>query len=175
MTVVSAHGKHNPYLVVYLNEGRVYVVTHRSVAQLVSYELDLAKHRMQFFFYLTYSSGFFWLITGKSVYSIFYMTNNILLLPYRVVHHCPYIPNHPGSPGSQNRRTARNEICTGLHRTVSVLGRDQGCTVKYSPLAEGVPQGEAQGNFRRQWVYVTIYPELSINIDAIHTYRHHIH
>ena len=107
------------------------------------------------------------MISEKSVYSIFYMTNNILLLPYRVVHHCPHIPNHPGSPGSQNRRTATNEICTGLHRTVFVLGRDQGCTVKYNPLAEGVPQGEAQGNFQRQWVYVTIYPESSTNIDAV--------
>ena len=46
MNVVSAHGKYNPYLVVYLYEGRVYVVTHRSVAQLVSYKLDLGKHRM---------------------------------------------------------------------------------------------------------------------------------
>ena len=30
--------------------------------------------------------------------------------------------------------------------TVSVLGRDEGYTVKYNPLPEGVPEGEAQGN-----------------------------
>ena len=29
---------------------------------------------------------------------------------------------------------------------VSVLGRDEGYTVKYSPPPEGVPQGEARGN-----------------------------
>ena len=30
--------------------------------------------------------------------------------------------------------------------TVSVLGRDEGHTVKYSPLPEGVRKGEARGN-----------------------------
>ena len=29
---------------------------------------------------------------------------------------------------------------------VSVLGRDEGYTVKYNPLPEGVPEGEARGN-----------------------------
>ena len=29
---------------------------------------------------------------------------------------------------------------------VSVLGQDEGYTVKYNPLPEGVPEGEAQGN-----------------------------
>ena len=29
---------------------------------------------------------------------------------------------------------------------VSVLGRDEGYTVKYNPLPEGVPKGEARGN-----------------------------
>ena len=29
---------------------------------------------------------------------------------------------------------------------VSVLGRDKGYTVKYNPLLEGVPEGEARGN-----------------------------
>ena len=29
---------------------------------------------------------------------------------------------------------------------VSVLERDEGYTVKYNPLPEGVPEGEAQGN-----------------------------
>ena len=31
--------------------------------------------------------------------------------------------------------------------TVSVLGRKEGYTVKYTPLPDGVPKGEAQGNF----------------------------
>ena len=30
--------------------------------------------------------------------------------------------------------------------TVSVLGQDKGYTVKYNPLPEGVPEGEARGN-----------------------------
>ena len=30
--------------------------------------------------------------------------------------------------------------------TVSVLGRDEEFTVKYIPLPNGVPKGEAQGN-----------------------------
>ena len=29
---------------------------------------------------------------------------------------------------------------------VSVLGRDEGYTVKYNPLPEGVPEGEAREN-----------------------------
>ena len=29
---------------------------------------------------------------------------------------------------------------------VNVLGRKEGYTVKYTPLAEGVPKGEARGN-----------------------------
>ena len=29
---------------------------------------------------------------------------------------------------------------------VSVLGQDEGYTVKYNPLPEGVPEGEAQEN-----------------------------
>ena len=33
----------------------------------------------------------------------------------------------------------RNEI-------LSVLGLDSGCTVKYSPSPEGVPEGKARGN-----------------------------
>ena len=30
--------------------------------------------------------------------------------------------------------------------TVSVLGREEGYTVKYTPLPEGVLEGEARGN-----------------------------
>ena len=35
---------------------------------------------------------------------------------------------------------------------VSVLGQDKGYTVKYNPLSEGVPEGEAGGNSWRQRV-----------------------
>ena len=34
----------------------------------------------------------------------------------------------------------------GWRYTVSVLGQDEGYTVKHNPLPEGVPEGEAQGN-----------------------------
>ena len=30
--------------------------------------------------------------------------------------------------------------------TVSVLGQEEGYTVKYTPSPEGVPEGQAQGN-----------------------------
>ena len=43
--------------------------------------------------------------------------------------------------------------------TVSVLGLDLGYTVKYSPLAEGTPEGEG--------VYFIVYPELSPNTDIL--------
>ena len=33
-----------------------------------------------------------------------------------------------------------------LEYTVSVLGREEGYTVKYTPSPEGVPEGEARGN-----------------------------
>ena len=35
--------------------------------------------------------------------------------------------------------------CTVLCYTVSVLGREEGYTVKYTPLPEGVPEGKALG------------------------------
>ena len=43
--------------------------------------------------------------------------------------------------------------------TVSVLLPEEGYTVKYTPLPEGVPEGEG--------VYLTIYPKLSPNTDSI--------
>ena len=43
-----------------------------------------------------------------------------------------------------------NVQCT-VHYTVSVLGRDKGYTVKYSPPPEGVPEGKARGN-SRMWM-----------------------
>ena len=35
---------------------------------------------------------------------------------------------------------------------VYLLGQDEGYTVKYNPLPEGVREGEARGNSRRQRV-----------------------
>ena len=46
---------------------------------------------------------------------------------------------------------------------ISVLGREEGCTVKYSPTHEGVPEGTPEGG----GVYLTVYPESSPNTDII--------
>ena len=51
----------------------------------------------------------------------------------------------------------------GCHNPVSVLGRDEGYTVKYNPLPEGVPEETPEG----KGLYLTIYPELSPNTDII--------
>ena len=45
-------------------------------------------------------------------------------------------PGHGLSTGGQFRK---GDI-------VSVLGRDEGYTVKYNPLAEGISEGKARGN-----------------------------
>ena len=37
---------------------------------------------------------------------------------------------------------------------MSVLGRDEGYTVKYNPLPEGVPEGTPEG----KRLYLTVYP-----------------
>ena len=42
------------------------------------------------------------------------------------------------------------EICSCIFGTVSVLGWEEGYTVKYIPLPEGVPKGEAWGSSWRQ-------------------------
>ena len=59
------------------------------------------------------------------------------------------------------RQAARNILARRhIHRkhcTVLVLGRDKGCTVKYSPLAEGSHKGEG--------LYLTV--ELSPSMDSI--------
>ena len=47
--------------------------------------------------------------------------------------------------------------------TVSVLGREEGYSVKYTPSPEGVPEGTPEG----EGVYLTVYPELSPNTDSI--------
>jgi hypothetical protein len=46
---------------------------------------------------------------------------------------------------------------------MSVLGLDSGYTVKYNPLAEGVPEGTPE----RKGLCLTVYPELSPNTDII--------
>ena len=38
------------------------------------------------------------------------------------------------------------EHYAALNYTVSVLGRDEGYTVKYNPFPEGVTEGKARGN-----------------------------
>ena len=42
---------------------------------------------------------------------------------------------------------------------VSVLGREEGCTVKYTPSPEGVPKGKG--------VFLTVYPESNPIMDSI--------
>ena len=54
-----------------------------------------------------------------------------------------------------------------LHYTVSVLGRDEGYTVKYNPFSEGVPEGEAEGIPEGKGLYLTVYPDSSPNTDII--------
>ena len=50
-------------------------------------------------------------------------------------------------------------VQTPLRRSVSVLGQDEGYTVKYSPPPEGTPEGGQ--------LYLTVNPELSPNTDSI--------
>ena len=52
-------------------------------------------------------------------------------------------------------------------RTVSVLGRDEGYTVKYNPLPEGAHEGEVEGTPEGNWLYLTVYPESSLNTGII--------
>ena len=47
--------------------------------------------------------------------------------------------------------------------TVSVLGRDEGYMVKYSPSPEGVLEGTLKG----EGLYLTVYSEASANLDKI--------
>ena len=50
---------------------------------------------------------------------------------------------------------------------VSVLGPEEGYTVKYTPPPEGVPEGEARGTPEVGGVYLTVYPASSPNMDII--------
>ena len=50
---------------------------------------------------------------------------------------------------------------------VSVLGREEGYTVKYTPLPEGVPGAKPEGIPEGEGVYFTVYPESSPNRDSI--------
>ena len=47
--------------------------------------------------------------------------------------------------------------------TVSLLGREEGYTVKFTPSPEGVPEGTPEG----EGVYLSVYPELSPNTDSV--------
>ena len=51
--------------------------------------------------------------------------------------------------------------------TVSILGREEGHTVKYTPPPEGVPEGKARKTSEGGGVYLTVYPKLSPNSDII--------
>ena len=55
----------------------------------------------------------------------------------------------------------------GYYNTVSVLGRDEGYTVKYNPLPEGVPEAKPEGTPEGKGLYLIVYPELSPNTDII--------
>ena len=50
---------------------------------------------------------------------------------------------------------------------VSVLGREEGYTVKYTTPPEGVPEGKPKRTPEGGGVYLTVYPELSPDTDII--------
>ena len=56
-------------------------------------------------------------------------------------------------------RTEKIKPILRMYFTVSVLGREEGYTVKFAPSPSGTPDGEG--------VYLTIYIELSPNTDSI--------
>ena len=71
--------------------------------------------------------------------------------------------------------TTPDHYCTALQRTVlypyydkrgcnvSVLGQDEGYTVKYSPPPERVPEGTPKG----VGLYLTVYPSSCPNTDTV--------
>ena len=62
-------------------------------------------------------------------------------------------------PGKMDSR----EGVTLLDYFVSVSGRDEGYTVKYTPLPDGVPEGTPEG----KGLYLTKDPRSSPNTDII--------
>ena len=56
-------------------------------------------------------------------------------------------------------RTEKIKPILHMYFTVSVLGREEGYTVKYAPSPSGTPEGEG--------VYLTVYTESSPNTDSI--------
>ena len=50
---------------------------------------------------------------------------------------------------------------------VSVIGRDKGCTINYTPSLEGVPKGKDEGTPEGKGLYLTIYTESSSHMDSI--------
>ena len=57
-------------------------------------------------------------------------------------------------------------LCHFLN-TVSVLGGEEGYTVKYGLNPREFPSGAARGNFRGLRPYFAVYPESSPNTDII--------
>ena len=62
------------------------------------------------------------------------------------------------------RKSDFGPVVRTLHcNPVSVLGQDEGYTVKYNPLPEGVPEGKARGNCQRQKVIFDILNHLTMD------------
>ena len=51
--------------------------------------------------------------------------------------------------------------------TVSVLGREEGYTVKYTPPPEEVPEAKPEGTPEGGGEYLTVYPKLCPNKDFL--------
>ena len=61
----------------------------------------------------------------------------------------------------------KNKLSQLSPNTVSVLGRDEGYTVKYNPLLEGILRAKPEGTPKGKGLYLTIYPESGPNTDII--------
>ena len=57
------------------------------------------------------------------------------------------------------------------HYTVSVLGREEGYTVKYTPCLKEFPRAKPEGTPEGKGIYLTVYPELSPNSDGVSFYQ----
>ena len=54
-----------------------------------------------------------------------------------------------------------------LQCTISVLGQEEGYTVKNTPSPEGVPEAKPKGTPEGEGVYFTVYTEMSPNTESI--------
>ena len=86
----------------------------------------------------------------KYAYSLTLAINRISIIIYLKTAALKYIHRHFLCHSSLNctpiHNTALNSVLHLLNYTVSVLGREEGYTFKYTPLPEGVPEGEAREN-----------------------------